>query len=109
MRQEESGGQELELIPHTSPREDMCAARISAKDGGAFLYVQPSGTANERVTGMGMAEAEAEERNYALTSATNCLLRSSSDGNPTSGTSVWGRVRRTTVQLADPLNRREPK
>ncbi len=54
MRKEETGGPELELIPHTSPRGEMCAARTGVSDGGA-LFVCPTIRDSERKgTGTGV-------------------------------------------------------
>ncbi len=90
----------------------MCTARMSADDGEALFECPTIWDSGRKGTGTGMGRGRRENTNvsgYALTSATNCSLRSSSDGNPTSGPSVWGRVRRTKVQLAGPQNRYEPK
>src|SRR6266702_591058 len=82
---------------------------------GRYLYAQPSGTANERERerewGGGGYEPQhtSDVSKYGLTSATNCSLRSSSDGSPTSGALVWRTVMRTKVQLVGPHNRHEPK
>lgn len=100
MKLKESGAPELESITHKSPCEwERWHKWKRAGDGGA-AFTCPMANVREWESGGEISQRKSIVSKYAPTSVTNCSLRSSSDGNPTSGGSVWKTDRRGERHIA---------
>jgi len=96
----------LDPYPTGSPKR-ICALHRCARAISGVSFVCPTirdherkGTGTEWEGGGEESQRTSNVSKYALTSATNCSLRSLSNGKPHGWPSVWGKVRKTKVQLA---------